>query len=794
MWKVTELALRNIISFHEAELKIKQGVATLIFGKNEDNASQPCNGSGKSSLIEAISFALTGEQLRRVKSIEEIINDQSEDAYVYLKLENDYSDETFTIERTITRGKPQTIECHKYDSYGREIDVANTVQPTVLDYNRFILDEIGLSKDDIYCNFILCDTRYDSFFDAPDKSKKEIINRFSNGNIVDESIERLHTDMEPIKNALESAQSKVEQIKGSVSAIEKELAEADLKAEDLRNNRLKQIKRLEEQVLDCRENIKINTDNRNSLENKLQDLNPLKKYLQGIEEGAFDSGMPLEHWYNQISSKLATCNLAFATNYVQEASSLQLKLNERKDGLAKINQQIIELTNQVKLLRDNCETHLSEYNEVAAKKSKEDNYNKNQINNYQQQLNEIEGKLDELENQLSKNKIKQTELESNLSRISVLLGGVVTCPKCNHTFLPDSDTQVETLVSERESANRSIESLQVQNNELASEFKALDQEANSIDLKIESVENIIKERKANLEKYHQSLLTSQRELSQAEQRVTSTQTEMVSMENSIGHIEGKIDVLLNRMLGEAMGKIDGEELSLNHQISECNSNINYYDGRKSQYLKSLIELKEKPEIDFASSLKNSLAKYRQELKDAEEVVNEFQAQWNELKAQEINFTMFKSHLARKKIDALSLIVNDFLEKIGSDIRLKIEGFSVTKTGKLRDKISIQVMRDGLDCGSYQKFSGGEKARLNLACILSLHTLINSNCELGKGLDFIIIDELLDKSDEMGMASYCEALNKLGQTALLITQGAVSESYPHKLLIVKKQGVSTIDNL
>ncbi len=46
---------------------------------------------------------------------------------------------------------------------------------------------------------------------------------------------------------------------------------------------------------------------------------------------------------------------------------------------------------------------------------------------------------------------------------------------------------------------------------------------------------------------------------------------------------------------------------------------------------------------------------------------------------------------------------------------------------------------------------------------------------------------------MGMSTYCEALNKLGQTALLITQGGVAESYPHKLLIVKKQGVSTICN-
>ena len=86
MWKLSEIIIKNIVSFREASLVIEQGVATLIFGKNEDNASQPCNGSGKSSLIEAISFALTGEQLRKVKSVDEIINDHEESAYVYLKL------------------------------------------------------------------------------------------------------------------------------------------------------------------------------------------------------------------------------------------------------------------------------------------------------------------------------------------------------------------------------------------------------------------------------------------------------------------------------------------------------------------------------------------------------------------------------------------------------------------------------------------------------------------------------------------------------------------------------------
>lgn len=146
MWKLAEIRINNIVSFHEASLSIEQGVATLIFGKNEDNASQPCNGSGKSSLIEAISFALTGEQLRKVKSVEEIINDHAENAYVYVRLTNDYNNTTFTIERTISRNAPQSIECHKYDCAGVEIETDKTIQPTVSDYNKLILCEIGLTR------------------------------------------------------------------------------------------------------------------------------------------------------------------------------------------------------------------------------------------------------------------------------------------------------------------------------------------------------------------------------------------------------------------------------------------------------------------------------------------------------------------------------------------------------------------------------------------------------------------------------------------------------------------------
>ena len=60
--------------------------------------------------------------------------------------------------------------------------------------------------------------------------------------------------------------------------------------------------------------------------------------------------------------------------------------------------------------------------------------------------------------------------------------------------------------------------------------------------------------------------------------------------------------------------------------------------------------------------------------------------------------------ANTKIEALSRITNEFLQNIGSDIRIRFDGYTVLKSGKVREKISISLLRDGMDCGSFGKFS------------------------------------------------------------------------------------------
>ena len=160
--------------------------------------------------------------------------------------------------------------------------------------------------------------------------------------------------------------------------------------------------------------------------------------------------------------------------------------------------------------------------------------------------------------------------------------------------------------------------------------------------------------------------------------------------------------------------------------------------------------------------------------------------------EEATFTEFKTHLANTKIDALSHITNEFLEAIGSDIRIAFSGFTVLKSGKIRDKISISLIRDGVDCGSFDKFSEGEKARVNLANILAMHKLTNVNCDDDKGLDLLILDEILEATDEQGLSNIFDALNQLQITSLVVSHGNIAEGYPYKTVVNKLNGVSYIE--
>ena len=225
--------------------------------------------------------------------------------------------------------------------------------------------------------------------------------------------------------------------------------------------------------------------------------------------------------------------------------------------------------------------------------------------------------------------------------------------------------------------------------------------------------------------------------------------------------------------------------SLQDEIKSAESSIETLE-------ETIQELNEASVSELTGSLKASLKTYRKKSSDAVTRKSDIEKRIQRLDEQEQYFAQFKTYLANTKINALGTITNEFLENIGSDLRLKFSGYTVLKTGKVREKISISILRDGMDCGSFGKLSAGECARTNLATILAMQKLVNANCELDKGLDLLVLDEILEAVDENGLSSMFDALNHLGITALVVSHGNVAEGYPYKLVVTKENGESKIN--
>lgn len=101
----------------------------------------------------------------------------------------------------------------------------------------------------------------------------------------------------------------------------------------------------------------------------------------------------------------------------------------------------------------------------------------------------------------------------------------------------------------------------------------------------------------------------------------------------------------------------------------------------------------------------------------------------------------------EQIKNIQSAANDVLKKMKSDLRLMIEGFKRNANGTLKEEITPYVFRDEME--SFFFYSGGEQARVEVALIIAIQSMINATKQYG-GMDFLLLDEVLESSDSLGI--------------------------------------------
>lgn len=119
------------------------------------------------------------------------------------------------------------------------------VQPSVDAYNRYILDKLGITRDELLNNFILSKYRYEDFLSSSDKEKKEVINRFSNGILVDEAIAKVEEDIVPLSEKKRQVELELAGLDGRIGMLQEQIRKEEEAGAERGRTRVERIMGLE---------------------------------------------------------------------------------------------------------------------------------------------------------------------------------------------------------------------------------------------------------------------------------------------------------------------------------------------------------------------------------------------------------------------------------------------------------------------------------------------------------------------------------------------------------------------
>lgn len=770
MWKLNKIAARNLCAFRELSYVLHQGVTTLIFGDNRDNESQRSNGSGKSALLECIAIGVTGSPLRKIKN-EEIINDTADECYVMLEFSNTSCNEVFTVEREIYRKGASQVHC-SIERDGKPIDTDEAVQHSVDAYGKYILEKLGITRDELFNNFVLSKHKYEDFLSCSDKEKKEIINRFSNGIVVDEAIEKVSEDIAPIETRLRDAELELSGVDGRIAMLTEQIEKEENNKKECARSKAERIAAIEQTITGKRAFIREKKLELTSLSNTRTDILQTDTEMQGWE----NSDEPLDDILEQVKIMVSAYGTLTDWNKVIESKKIQLSSVEKNLANHQTNQK--NATDKQARLTDAYTALESEY-ALFTKQY--------QIRNeaVEEELKSLGIKLHNLSRTGEELRTKRRNLSSAVESLKNKLAGTITCPACKHQFLV-ADKEFDVIAGQQELSKKQLSLVLIGN-----EITEAEQHCITVEKKQRTITADRQAIRQKNDEWQQQLSIAGKDLQTATFELETMSRKEKQIRETIISLQKDIEGVRRKIFDEAFELIDAayrtnerKKLTINDEVTAAESSIETLRA-------TLSEISNSSPDEIIESLRASLKNYRKKSAEILNAKDKIEQTLKQLQEQEQRFNQFKSYLANTKIEALSKITNEFLASIGSDIRIQFSGYTVLKTGKLREKISVTLVRDGVDCGSFGKFSEGEKARVNLSSILAMQKLVNSNCEGDKGLDLLVLDEILAAVDEEGNMKMFESLNRLGITALVVSHGHVSEAYPHTLVIRKEHGESRI---
>lgn len=434
-------------------------------------------------------------------------------------------------------------------------------------------------------------------------------------------------------------------------------------------------------------------------------------------------------------------------------------VNFEKNKTIRVNllQNEIESLNKTKqeklLLQDNLKDKISLLNRQIERKQ----YWIDIINkfDYNKKIVGLSSSLEEIQEAIVSNINLNNSINKDLMELSkirtpleITLQGEVECPNCNFHFVPGDSINIE--------------------------------QAKEIIVGI-------KEEESELKKEVEKLLNIENNLNKNKLDINSKQRVFINKGTKRNNLVKIIGAEISNLRTE-LATINSSILSINKEILNLDLSIT----SKSKDLENEENLVPPNFKSLSDPIKRAIKENENKLVELKEKRDSILKVIENKKTWIINFQSFYIYLTNKVLYNIEVLSNTFLEKIQTRLRLKLEGFKINADKSIKESITPIILEDGNEEDDYRTYSGGEKGKLILSTILSLHELINMSSPSG-GLDFLFIDEILDSVDSKGMSSFLKTLESLNKTIFITSHVGTKEINENVLKIVKINGKSSIEN-
>ena len=218
---IVSIDISNFLIINSATLSLHDKGLVRVSGENNDDTTSSSNGSGKSSVFEAIYWCLFGDTLRSLKSADSVVNrNVGSDCSVVLNMED--TGRTYRVERYRKHSK------NKNNLYLYINDVDSRGQNNK-ETQEFIEEIIGVDKVAFAASIVFgqgYSKNLRRFSELTDKEQKECLERILELEVFAQSHDVVREALKGFKLERESLVRQEARIESSIESLETEISSA----------------------------------------------------------------------------------------------------------------------------------------------------------------------------------------------------------------------------------------------------------------------------------------------------------------------------------------------------------------------------------------------------------------------------------------------------------------------------------------------------------------------------------------------------------------------------------------